>query len=185
VAGGAGLVRRRVSPDGSGLPAIQAHWPDPGHRYPLDHPFGAAALPDAFLPGLAGSLYNLSIRLDGLGRREAALAATEEGVAIYWELAAAYPDVFLADLAQSLVGLGVALSALDDHAGALGAARDAVSLYSEILGSGKDTYRPAFEHSVRNLVSHLRNLGKDEAEISFELGQLTLHHLPLGTDPER
>jgi hypothetical protein len=48
---------------------------------------------------LAGSLNNLSVRLAGLGRREEALAAIQEAVAICRELAAARPDAFRPDLA--------------------------------------------------------------------------------------
>ena len=43
----------------------------------------AAARPDAFRPDLAMSLNNQSNRLAELGRREDALAAIEEAVAIY------------------------------------------------------------------------------------------------------
>jgi hypothetical protein len=50
-------------------------------------------------------------------------------------------------------------------------------------GAGKDTYRQALEHSVRNLVIDLRNLGKDEAVISLEPDQLTLTSCPRGLTP--
>ena len=40
----------------------------------------AAARPDAFTPGLATSLNNLSLRLNDVGRRDEALAAIEEAV---------------------------------------------------------------------------------------------------------
>jgi hypothetical protein len=45
--------------------------------------------PDAFLPDLAASLNNQSLRLAGLGRREEALAAIEEAVTIRRDLARA------------------------------------------------------------------------------------------------
>ena len=48
----------------------------------------AAARPDAFRPGLAGSLHTQSNALAELGRREDALAAIDEAVALYRELAA-------------------------------------------------------------------------------------------------
>ena len=56
-------------------------------------------------PDLARSLNNLSVRLADLGRREDALAASQEAVAIYRELAAARPDAFRPDLARSLNNL--------------------------------------------------------------------------------
>ncbi len=43
----------------------------------------------------------LGIRLSDLGRREEALAATQEAVDIYRQLAAARPDAFLPDLARA------------------------------------------------------------------------------------
>ena len=54
----------------------------------------ARARPDPFLPDLAMSLNNQSVRLAGLGRREEALAAIEEAVTIRRELARARPDAF-------------------------------------------------------------------------------------------
>ena len=65
------------------------------------------ARPDAFRPDLAGSLNNLAVRLAALGRREDALAAIQEAVAIYRELAAARPDAFRPDLATSLNNLSL------------------------------------------------------------------------------
>jgi hypothetical protein len=47
----------------------------------------AAALPDAFRPGLAGSLNKLSNGLAELGRQEEALAAIQEMVEIRRQLA--------------------------------------------------------------------------------------------------
>ena len=54
------------------------------------------------LPGLAGSLNNLSNRLADLGRREPALAAIEETVEIYRRLAEHEPAVFGDALTQTL-----------------------------------------------------------------------------------
>ncbi|MFJ5273811.1 tetratricopeptide repeat protein, partial [Streptomyces sp. NPDC088358] len=62
----------------------------------------AAARPDAFLPDLASSLNNLSIRLGELGRREDALTAIEEAVTANRQLAAARPAAHQAALEQSL-----------------------------------------------------------------------------------
>src|SRR5262249_22692337 len=54
--------------------------------------------PDAFLPELAASLNNLSVRLGELGRQEEGLAAIQEAVTIHRQLAAARPDTFLPNL---------------------------------------------------------------------------------------
>jgi Tetratricopeptide repeat len=52
----------------------------------------AAARPAAFRPDLATSLNNLSNTLAELGRREDALAAIDEAVEVYRELAAKTPS---------------------------------------------------------------------------------------------
>jgi tetratricopeptide (TPR) repeat protein len=67
---------------------------------------------EAELHLLAGSLNNLGTGLSGLGRREEALAAAQEAVAIRRRLAAARPDAFLPDLAMSLNNLGAGLGNL-------------------------------------------------------------------------
>ena len=59
----------------------------------------------AFLPDLASALNNLGIRYSEVGRRQDALAPTEEAVQLHRELAAANP-AFLPDLARALNNLG-------------------------------------------------------------------------------
>ena len=55
-----------------------------------------------FAPDLAASLHNLALRLAALGRREDALAASQEAVAIRGELAARWPDAYHHHLEHSL-----------------------------------------------------------------------------------
>jgi len=62
----------------------------------------ATARPEAFRPALAWSLSNLAWSLGDLGRREDALAASEEAVTIHREPAKARPDTFRSNLEQSL-----------------------------------------------------------------------------------
>ncbi len=95
----------------------------------------AAARPDAFRPDLAMSLNNLANRLSHLGRREAALAAVEEAVAMRRELAAAHPDAFCPDLAMSLHNLANRLSDLGQREPALAAAEEAVGIYRELAAA--------------------------------------------------
>jgi hypothetical protein len=61
---------------------------------------------EAFLPDLAAALNNLGIRYREVGRRQDAVAPTEEAVATYRTLAADNP-AFLPDLAMALNNLGV------------------------------------------------------------------------------
>ncbi|MEN7343901.1 MAG: hypothetical protein AAAFM81_13205, partial [Pseudomonadota bacterium] len=58
----------------------------------------AAQRPDAFLPDLAGSLNNLGIRLDALGRREEALDTNRESVRLTMPFFQSLPQAFLRDL---------------------------------------------------------------------------------------
>ena len=95
------------------------------------HPPGAAH-PDAFRPGLAASLHNQSTALAGLARREDALAASEEVVAICRELIAIVP-VFRQSLARSLTSFGIRLTEKKDFDAALSADREAVAIYAALL----------------------------------------------------
>jgi len=69
----------------------------------------AEADPAAWLPALASSLNNLSVRLANAGRRDEALAAIEEAVGVYRSLAEANPSAYLPHLATSLNNLSVDL----------------------------------------------------------------------------
>ena len=81
------------------------------------------------------SLNNLSNRLADLGRREEALAAIQEAVAIYRELAAARPDAFRPDLASSLNNLSLRLADLGRREDALAATQEAAGLPGAGRGS--------------------------------------------------
>jgi hypothetical protein len=74
--------------------------------------------PDAFLPDLAASLNNLSVRLADLGRREDGPSAIEEAVEVYRELATKWPDAHKDGLYQSV--------AVRAWLGSLGAGPDAL-----------------------------------------------------------
>jgi tetratricopeptide (TPR) repeat protein len=86
-----------------------------------------AGPPDAFLPGLAASLNNQSLRLGDLGRREEALAAIEEAVTIRRELAARM-TVFASPLRSSLLVLAKLLDAMGQPDDAESARVEAASL---------------------------------------------------------
>ena len=102
----------------------------------------AAARPDAFTPGLAGSLNNLANFLSALGRREDALAAAEEAVRLRRTLAVARPDAFTPDLAMSLNNLANFLSALGRREDALAAAEEAVRLRRTLAAARPDAFTP-------------------------------------------
>src|SRR5437879_3658660 len=77
-------------------------------------------------PEVARFAGNLANQLSALGQREPALAASEEAVAHYRELARTRPDAFVPDLAMSLNNLANHLSDLDQREAALAASEDAI-----------------------------------------------------------
>jgi tetratricopeptide (TPR) repeat protein len=85
----------------------------------------------AYLPDLATCLKSYSDRLSDLGRRQPALAAIEESVAIYRQLANAQPGVFQPDLATALTILAHALKAAGRASEAAAALREAAELSNE------------------------------------------------------
>src|SRR5262249_28007485 len=97
-------------------------------------------------------------RLSDLGRREEALAASQEAVDIYRRLAQARPDAFLPDLAMSLNNLGIRLSNLGRREGALAANQEAVDIYRRLAQTRPDAFLP-------NLASSLGALGAALAPI--------------------
>ncbi|MFJ9967672.1 tetratricopeptide repeat protein, partial [Streptomyces avermitilis] len=117
---------------------------------------------DAFLPDLAMSLNNLSIRLGGLGRREDALTAIEEAVTVRRELAAARPDAFLPDLAMSLNNLSGHLWGLGQREDALTAIEEAVTAYRQLAAARPDAFLPDLATSLNNLSVQLGGLGRHE-----------------------
>ena len=89
-----------------------------------------------------GHLIDLSNWLSGLGRREEALAAIEEAVAIRRQLAEARPDAFLPDLATSLNNQSACLAELGRREEALAAIEEAVTIYRQ-LAAGPPRRVPA------------------------------------------
>ena len=100
-------------------------------------------------------LSNLGVRLGELGRREDALAAADEAVRIYRQLAALRPDAFLPDLAASLNNLGNMLSDLGRREDALAATDEAVRIYRQLAALRPDAFLPDLARSLNNLGSML------------------------------
>ena len=119
-----------------------------------------------FLAHLAASLHNLGAMLSDLGRREDALAATQEAVDIRRKLAAQQPDAFLPDLAASLNNLGRALSDLGRREEALAAAQEAAELYRRLAAQQPDAFLPDLAASLTNLGRALSDLGRQEEALA-------------------
>ena len=97
-----------------------------------------------------------------LGRREDALAAIEEAVDVYRELALALPDAFLPDLAMSLNNQSNRLSDLGRREDALAAIEEAVAIRRELARARPDAFLPDLAMSLNNQSIGLANLGRRE-----------------------
>ena len=117
---------------------------------------------DAFLPDLATSLNNLSVRLGDLGRREEGLAASQEATATYRRLAQERPDAFLPDLATSLNNLSVRLGDLGRREEGLAASQEATATYRRLAQERPDAFLPDLATSLNNLSLRLGDLGRRE-----------------------
>ena len=134
---------------------------------------------------LAMSLYNLSNRLGDLGRREEALAASQEAVTIGRELAAARPDAFRPDLATSLNNLSLRLGALGRREEALAASQEAVTIRRELAAARPDAFPPALATSLNDLLADLGELGRQVEALAALQEELALidDWLENGEDP--
>ena len=117
---------------------------------------------------------NVGGRLSELGRREQALAATEEAVTIRRLLAEASPDAYLPDLAASLNNFGRFLSELGRREQALAATEEAVTIRRLLAEASPDAYLPDLAASLTNLGTHLSELGRREQALARPRGRRDL-----------
>ena len=111
---------------------------------------------------LAWSLNNCSIRNSDLGRREDALAASEEAAEIYRQLAAEHPDAFRPDLAMSLNNLGNRFSDLGRREDALAATKEAADNIRQLADAQPNAFRSDLAKSLNNLGNRFSDLGRRE-----------------------
>ena len=123
----------------------------------------------------ADALIWQGIRLSALGRREDALAATEEAVSLYKDLAKARPDAFTPDLAASLNNLGIRLSELGRREDALAATEEAVSLRRDLAKARPDAFNPDLAGSLNNLGMMFSDLGRREDALAATEEAVTLY----------
>jgi tetratricopeptide (TPR) repeat protein len=120
--------------------------------------------PVAYEPDLARSLSNLGTWQAEAGRRDEALAATQEAVEIYRRLAADNPAIYEPDLARSLFNLGTWLAEAGRWDGALAATQEAVQIYRRLAADNPAAYEPGLAPSLSNLGHQMAQTGRrDEA----------------------
>ena len=116
--------------------------------------------------GRARALNSLGNALSALGRREEALAATQEAADLYRGLAQAAPQAFRPDLAGSLNNLGNRLSDLGRREEALAATQEAADLYRGLAEAAPQAFLPDLAMSLNNLGNTLSDLGRREEALA-------------------
>ncbi|MCU1358021.1 MAG: repeat-containing protein [Acidimicrobiales bacterium] len=117
-------------------------------------------------PHLPITLNNLSVFLDAVGRREEALAAAEEAVAIYRVLVEVNPAAYTPALAPSLNNLSNRLNTAGRREEALVASEEAVGVYRVLAEANPAAYTPALAMSLNNLSNHLDTGGRREEALA-------------------
>ncbi|PKV84259.1 tetratricopeptide repeat protein [Streptomyces sp. TLI_146] len=120
----------------------------------------AAANPDAYEPGLAASLNNLSIHYGEVGRRAEGLTASEEATSVYRRLATANPDAHEPDLAASLNNLSVDYGEVGRRAEGLTASEEATAIRRRLAAANPDAHEPGLAMSLNNLSIHYGEVGR-------------------------
>ena len=103
---------------------------------------------------LAARLGILGNRLSNLGRREEALAASNEAVTIYRRLAETHPDAFLPDLARSVSVVSNIFALLGRSVEAARAAHHALEILAPFVERNPDVFEGLARTIVRNVLSY-------------------------------
>ena len=107
---------------------------------------------------LADALTSYGLSLTDLGRHREALAANEEALALYRDLAAANP-AHQPHLANALNSYGTSLRDLGRHREALAAFQEALALYRD-LAAANPAHQPALANALNSYGASLRDLGR-------------------------
>lgn len=133
---------------------------------------------------LARWLTNLANRLGDVGRREDALEAARECVALYRVLAVSWPDDFAPHLAMSINNLSGRLSDVGRREDALETAQEAVNLYSSLAVARPDTFTPDLAMALSNLANHLSATGRREEAFERALEAVNLYRVLVTVTPQ-
>lgn len=123
----------------------------------------------------AGLLSSLSIRLGNLNRREEALAAANQAVALFRTLVCAGSDEFKPQLADSLNNLGIRLNGLGQREAALAASVEAVDIFDALEDTCPGKFTPNFAMSLNNLSVRYSKVGRREDAVVASQKALELH----------
>ncbi len=133
---------------------------------------------------IAYALNSAGVWLSTLGRREAALGATQQAVEIRHRLATANPDAFEPDLARSLNNLGSQLSALGQREAALGPTQQAMEIRHRLATANPDVFESDLARSLNNLGIRLSDLGRREAALGATQQAVEIRHRLAAQNPD-
>ena len=122
---------------------------------------------------LADALNSYGASLRDLGRHRDALAAKEEALALYRDLAAANP-AHQPSLAGALNSYGTSLRDLGRHRDALAAEEEALALYRD-LAAANPAHQPSLANALNSYGASLRDLGRHREALAAEEEALALY----------
>jgi tetratricopeptide (TPR) repeat protein len=134
-------------------------------------------------PGYAASLFYLATSLSELGRRDEAVAANREAVAIRRRLAETDPGAYLPDLAMNLNNLAADLAELGQPDEAVAASSEAVAIRRRLAETNPDAYAPDLAMNLNNLAVALSGAGHAEEAKAAAEEAVQLYRLLTAADP--
>jgi tetratricopeptide (TPR) repeat protein len=114
---------------------------------------------------LAGLLNDLSIRLARTGRRDEALAASEQALQLFEHLAEAQPERYLPEVARTLLNHSNQLQAIGRAREAVFAAARSTEIREKLVQAHPETYLADYARSLKVLAARFSQFGGHEAAL--------------------
>ncbi|MFC1475368.1 tetratricopeptide repeat protein [Candidatus Zixiibacteriota bacterium] len=130
-------------------------------------------------------LANLSNRLSDAGENDQALAASQEAVDLYRQLAQANPARFYPDLALSLNNLSNRLRDAGENDQALAAIKEAVEIRRQLAQANPARFNPDLADSLNNLSNRLRDAGENDQALAAIQEAVELYRQLAQANPAR
>ncbi len=134
---------------------------------------------------LAAALLVLGAWLTAVGEHRRALAASEEAVALYRDLARAEPARYTPNLANSLQNLGIDLRDVGEGRRALAVTEEAVALRRDLARAEPARYTPDLANSLQSLGVDLRDVGEGRRALAVTEEAVTLYRDLARAEPAR
>ncbi|MFG2709475.1 caspase family protein [Streptomyces goshikiensis] len=138
---------------------------------------------EEFRPHLARALGNLAVSWSEDGRREEALAPSQEATDHFRALARGNPTAHLPDLALSLNNLATLQSATGDRQGALTTITEAVTIRRALADSNPAAHLPDLAASINNLANQMAVTGDRQRALTTITEAAGLHQALADDNP--